>query len=339
MAHLAQKRKWDHIHVHSCADAANISMFAKLLSNIPYSMTLHGPVEDYGLNQRQKWQHSKFSIVITQKLLREVESELGDYLPESVPVAPMGVELSTFERKVPYEAWTGSGPFKIFSCGRINPCKGHEYLIRAVAALQKRGIDARLKIAGASDSKDDGYYKSLQQTIVDLNVREHVTLMGAVSEKVIRKELEEAHVFALASLHEPLGIVYVEAMAMELPVVGTDSGGVAELIDDGVTGFLANPKSHEDLVAALETIIENPEFAVEVGQLARHKVKKSFHSRISAETIAKNIRRADGRSGERVARSQEFAAPAAQPTRNCKGTVDPEENFISDGNTDEAMTV
>ncbi len=152
MAHLAQKRKWDHIHVHSCADAANISMFAKLLSNIPYSMTLHGPVEDYGLNQRQKWQHSKFSIVITQKLLREVESELGDYLPESVPVAPMGVELSTFERKVPYEAWTGSGPFKIFSCGRINPCKGHEYLTRAVAALQKRGIDARLKIAGASDS-------------------------------------------------------------------------------------------------------------------------------------------------------------------------------------------
>jgi len=56
---IARKAGWNHIHVHSCADAANIAMFASVLSPLTYSMTLHEPaLETYGSNQKQKWQHT-----------------------------------------------------------------------------------------------------------------------------------------------------------------------------------------------------------------------------------------------------------------------------------------
>jgi colanic acid/amylovoran biosynthesis glycosyltransferase len=72
LAALARRRGWYHVHVHSCADSANIALFAALLSGLHYSLTLHGPLRDYGGNQRQKWRQATFGIVITRQLLIEV---------------------------------------------------------------------------------------------------------------------------------------------------------------------------------------------------------------------------------------------------------------------------
>ena len=72
LAGLARTKGWSHIHVPSCANAASIAMFASLLSKVSYSLTLHGPLTDYGPNQEQKWHFSTFAIVITKKLYDEV---------------------------------------------------------------------------------------------------------------------------------------------------------------------------------------------------------------------------------------------------------------------------
>jgi glycosyltransferase involved in cell wall biosynthesis len=306
LAALGRKNRWQHLHVHSCADSANVAMFAHLITGLPYSITLHGPLEDYGLNQRMKWSNAAFGIVITRKLLGEVRTALNGSTPPEIDVAAMGVNVSKFRRKNSYQPrmagasaasvqsshgsapTSGGGVFQIFSCGRLNPCKGHDHLIRAVALLRQQGIDAKLRIAGADDSLGK-YQPVLEKLIDELNLRESVTLLGAVSEQVVLDGLESSHVFALGSLHEPLGVAIMEAMAMQMPVVVTRAGGVPELVDDGIDGILVDAESAPALAEGLTRIARDPELATRLAIAGRQKVEKSFQSDQSAKVLAKHL--------------------------------------------------
>ena len=286
LAGLARTKGLSHIHVHSCANAANIAMFASLLSKVSYSLTLHGPLTDYGPNQEQKWHLSAFVIVITKKLYDEVNKRLVGYLPQKVAIAPMGVDLSRLQRKTPYSAWNGSDAFHIFSCGRLNRCKGHADLITAIDILKKRGFNVDLQIAGEDEQGGTGYRQELEKLIEQLGLKSCVSLLGAVSEDVVNASLEKAHIFVLASLHEPLGVAIMEAMAMEMPVLVTGSGGVKELIDDGIDGLLVEPEAPDKLADAIARVLQNPELALSLSQASRKKIIAKFSHRRSAETIA-----------------------------------------------------
>ena len=289
LASCARARGWRHVHVHSCANAANIAMFSRLLSGPTYSLTLHGGLHDYGPNQKNKWRHSSFGIVITQKLTADLREKLAGFLPPVIELAPMGVDLKVLTRQAPYEPWTGNGTLHLFSCGRLNPCKGHDDAVRALALLRSRGIDAHLTIAGQDDTQAMSYRTMLDSLIQELGLQGCVHLPGAVSEDVVRRELERAHVFILASLHEPLGVAIMEAMAMSLPVVVTREGGVPELVRDETDGLLVDARSPEQIAAALERLARNPERARSLGEQGRTTVAQRFHSGISAGVIANCI--------------------------------------------------
>ncbi len=289
LAALARERGWVHIHAHSCADAAHVAMFAHLLSNIPYSISLHGPLHDYGPNQREKWNHAALGIVITQRLFREVHEQIGGSLPQNVEIAPMGVELDRFVRQSPYVAWDRKGQARIFSCGRLNPCKGHADLIEAVARLRDGGIDATLTIAGEDEAGGTTYHRELDRIIRARKMQPWVKLLGAVSEEVVREELERAHIFSLASLQEPLGVAIMEAMALCAPVVVTGAGGVPELVTDGEDGLLVQPQDPGALATALRRVLEDPVLATRLGQAGRQKIEESFDSRRSAKVLARYV--------------------------------------------------
>ena len=286
LAGLARTQGWSHIHVHSCANAASIAMFASLLSKVSYSLTLHGPLIDYGPNQEQKWHFSAFAIVITRKLYDEVNQCLAGHLPQMVEIAPMGVDLSRCHRKTPYSPWNGSDACQIFSCGRLNRCKGHADLIAAIDILRKRGFNVELQIAGEDEEGGSGYRLDLEKLIEQLGLKSCVSLLGAVSEDTVNESLEKAQVFVLASWHEPLGVAIMEAMAMEMPVVVTGSGGVRELIDDGIDGLLVAPQDPEQLADVLAQVLQNPELALSLSQQSRKKIIAKFSHRRSAETLA-----------------------------------------------------
>src|SRR4029078_9798907 len=128
-------------------------------------------------------------------------------------------------------------PVRLFTCGRLNPCKGHDDAVKAVAKLREQGIEAQLHIAGEDDT-GGGMRRLLEQLKTELRLADAVVLLGAVSEDVIRKGLSDAHAFARRGVEEPLGVAIMEAMAMRVPVVVTGAGGVPELVDDGVDGLL-----------------------------------------------------------------------------------------------------
>jgi colanic acid/amylovoran biosynthesis glycosyltransferase len=288
-AKMAHQRGWKHVHVHSCANAANIAMFAHLLSGLTYSVTLHGPLADYGPNQTEKWSHAKFGIVITQKLFAELRGELGEAATKNLYIAPMGVNVGVFQRQSTYQPFDGAGPATIYTVGRLNPCKGHANLIEAVAQLRAQGIDCTLKIAGEDEQGGQGYRNTLQATIDKLNVQNSVQLLGAVSEQVIRDGLNASHIFALASVGEPLGVAIMEAMALEMPVVVTAGGGVKELVDDGVDGLLVHTNEVSDLVATLDRVLRDTQLAKSLASESRQKIIDHFQDSRSAELLLAHV--------------------------------------------------
>jgi colanic acid/amylovoran biosynthesis glycosyltransferase len=288
LAWLARDKGWSHIHVPSCADAANIAMFASILCGITYSLSLLGPtLEGYGPNQEQKWKHATFVLIMSELLFKVAKERLAGFLPDLVEIAPVGVDLDEIKRHSPYIPWEAGTPCRIYSCGRLNRVKGHNYLIETVALLRQRGIDVRLQIAGEDEKGGSGYRRDLEKFIQDKSMSDYVELLGAVSEEKHRQCLEEAHVFALASLNEGISVAIMEAMAMEMPVVVTDVGGNSELIDNGADAIMVQPEKPEEMADAIEKVLKDKVLTLSLSQESRKKVAAKFNHRISAGILAR----------------------------------------------------
>lgn len=285
LAVLAARGGWRHVHVHSCADSAWVALFAHLLTGLHYSLTAHGPLSDYGGGQGEKWSHAEFGLAITRRLRREIEVELGGSVPTDLAIAPMGIDPGSFARRSPYRPWTPGTTAWIFSCGRLSPSKGHDDLVRALALLVEQGRDVQLVIAGEDEDGGAGYRRWLEAFIAASDVADRVLLLGAVSEDDVRAELERAHAFALASHAEPRGVAIMEAMAMCVPVVVSAEGDVRELVEDRVTGMLANAHAPWTFAGEIAQLLDRPGFAIGLGLCARDHVARNYNSAASAATL------------------------------------------------------
>lgn len=289
LAWLARTQQWNHIHSLYCSDSAHLAMFAAFLSHCTYSLTLLGPLEDFGPNQRQKWQSAAFALVMSNQLLKVVTQQLGSNLPKSIRIAPMGADVEKNKRQTPYKPWDGTEPCRIYACGRLNVAKGYAYLLEAIAQLREQGFNVQLQIAGEDEKGGFGYRQEIEKLIQQKDLSTCVELLGAVSEDRNRQGYEEAHIFALGSLKEGISVAVMEAMAMEVPTVMTDVGGMSELIEDGVDGLLV-PSEQPDLLAnAIAKIMQDPEFALRLSRASRQKVATQFYHERSAEILAQEL--------------------------------------------------
>jgi glycosyltransferase involved in cell wall biosynthesis len=293
LATVARERGFSHVHVHSSADAAYIAAFAASMAPLSYSIVLHGTLAFYGPGQRFKWEHALFGLVVSDHLRQDVLAVLSAQEDGTkIGTAPMGVDLKRFERSLPYAPWTrDSGPLRLVACGRLNAGKGHQDLIAAVDLLRKRGMDVTLRICGEDDHGGDGYRRHLERRIAELDLTGNVVLLGAVDESVVHQELAHAHIFALASHAEAVGVAYMEAMAMEMPVVGSKVGGVPDLIEDGQEGLLVPPANPEAVADAIEKIACDAALAARLAKAARTKVERQFSSERSARAVLDEIKR------------------------------------------------
>lgn len=289
LAWLARTQGWHHVHVHSCGNAANIALFASILSDITYSVALLGQLEDFGPNQEQKWQHSAFASVMSEQLLNSIKNELAGFLPKDVRVSPVGVNLDEIKRETPYTPWQEGNQCRIYTCGRLNMAKGHKYLIESMKLLRQQGFDVRLQIAGEDSEAGNGYRKELEKFIQEQSMSDYVELLGSVSEERNRQGYLEADIFALPSLKEGISVAVMEAMAMETPVVVTQVGGMAELIDHGVDGMLVPPENPEKMAEAIAKLLQDKELTLSLTQKSRQKIAAKFHHRRSAQILLESL--------------------------------------------------
>lgn len=287
----AASRGLDHVHAHSCGRAALIAAFCHLMGGPTYSLTLHGPLSDYGPGQRLKWRHASFATIITHKILAEIEDTLAGSLPDRRVIRPMGVDTEALKRTTQYQPPEHGRPIRLFSCGRLNVVKGHQDLMAATRQLLDQGVDVRLEIAGEDDDGGSGYRKELEDVLKKLRLQDHVKLLGAVDAGTVKAKLEEAHLFVLASWHEPLGVAYMEAMSMGVPTIGTDAGGVPELITDGSTGYLVEPKNPGQITRTIKALVNEPDALARLSEAGRTHVESHFRASMGAEVLVEEIER------------------------------------------------
>ncbi|HZK04799.1 MAG TPA: glycogen synthase [Actinomycetaceae bacterium] len=183
--------------------------------------------------------------------------------------------------------------------GRVTRQKGLPYLLRAAEQLPK---DVQLVLcAGAPDTKE---IAAEVQGLVD-NLKAERDGVFYIQEMLPFKELQAiesiATTFVTPSVYEPLGIVNLEAMALGVPVVGTATGGIPDVIVHGETGYLVpieqaqdgtgtpidREKFEADLAAALTKIVDDPERAKEMGVASRKRVEDHFSwDAIAVKTMA-----------------------------------------------------
>lgn len=140
--------------------------------------------------------------------------------------------------------------------GRLDPIKGVPMLLRAFARLVAEHPDASLRICGDGPQRDE-----LIAIVDDLGLAHHVSFAFGMTMKWLR-ELSPAWALVVPSLHrEPLGLVAVEAIVHGVPVIATDSGGLAETVEPDVSGLLVPPGDEQRLADAMRAIAARRVFA------------------------------------------------------------------------------
>jgi glycosyltransferase involved in cell wall biosynthesis len=110
----------------------------------------------------------------------------------------------------------------------------------------------------------------------------NVIYLGSIPHIKIKEKIQSATLCVFPSFAEAFPVSWLEAMAMEIPIVASNVGWAKEMIDEGDNGFLAHPKDHDTFSKRITTLLNNEELCLKVGNSAREKVEKSFDIKVLA---------------------------------------------------------
>lgn len=174
----------------------------------------------------------------------------------------------------------GAGPIRrILHIGRFEYKKSQDVILHAFKRLLGKYPDCSLVLIGA----DGPMLKQTRVLIEELGLQKQVEVHVNVPHEQLPSYMERADLFLLPSRAEPFGIVLLEAGAAGLPVVASCVGGIPELIEDEETGLLVRPGSVEALERAIERMIENPEWARELGWRWHERVISTWSWDVTCE--------------------------------------------------------
>jgi colanic acid/amylovoran biosynthesis glycosyltransferase len=167
-------------------------------------------------------------------------------------------------------------PVRLISVARLVEKKGIAYANESIGELKRRGVRVQYTVVG-----DGNLRPHLENLVKTLDLRNEVKLIGWRDHEKVLQLLEKSHILLAPSVaangdQEGIPNALKEAMAMGLPVVGTQHGGIPELIDDGVSGFLVPERNVEALVDRLTVLIEHPEDWRELGRRGSRNVHENY---------------------------------------------------------------
>ena len=183
---------------------------------------------------------------------------------------PSGIDAREWQSTIP-----DAKPAPSIACvARFHAQKRHADLVEALAVLASDGTAFRCILVG-----DGPLLGSVKAQVNRLGLYEFVKFAGRIEPSAIKDILKEADVFVLSSEWEGLPRSVIEAMASELPVVGTDVNGTNELVIHGVTGLLVPPRDPTALARSLTTLLLDAQMRREMGRRGRRRVEEEFDLR------------------------------------------------------------
>lgn len=292
LAYLAEAcvlRSWfgvqiDHVHAHFGSNPAAVALLWRLLGGPPYSFAAHGPeefVRASALAIDEKAAHAAFVVVVSEA----GRAALGRICPPAyqnrVHVVRCGID-ARFEKTPPTPV---PADRRLVFVGRLVPDKAPLLLIEAAARLSDE-VDFELCIIGDGPLRDDA-----EQLVRTHRLQQRVRLLGWRGSDDIRRHLLAARALVLPSFAEGLPVAFMEAFALQRPVIATPVGGVAELVEDGVNGWLVPPGEVAPLAAALRAALnEQPSRLAEMGQHGAERVRRQHDGLAEGRKLAELFR-------------------------------------------------
>jgi phosphatidyl-myo-inositol dimannoside synthase len=223
--------------------------------------------------------NSQWTREQAQKVLRE----LGlDPLAEHVRLVPLGTDPEQFRPGIDTRAvrarYGVNGESWALTVARLEPYKGVDTALRAVAQCRREGIDLNYLVVGSGKKR-----KEYQRLAAELDIAGHVRFVGNVPEAELPAVFNLATVYVGASRRadgsrvEGFGVALAEASACGVPVIAGQSGGLAEAVHDGETGLVVNPDEPEAVAAALKRLFDDQLLARRLGQAGRKAIETYYN--------------------------------------------------------------
>lgn len=188
------------------------------------------------------------------------------YIPNGVPIQPASLNTPKEARPLP---GIGGGSLLVLFVGRLAAPKLPESLLDAWLAVQRRFPNARLAFVGDGEKRAD-----LEASAERAGLKNTVLFVGRISH--VNDYLRLADIFVMPSAREGMPLALLEAMAAGLPVIGSKTGGMADVLRHGENGLLVEPGDQEGLVSCLSLLMGSEERRSELGKKARHTVNQHF---------------------------------------------------------------
>jgi glycosyltransferase involved in cell wall biosynthesis len=159
--------------------------------------------------------------------------------------------------------------------GNISPQKGLEFFLQIVKEMKNISTNKiKYLIVGDAAREHFDYFCKLKEIVQELGLKEDIIFTGRVPD--IREIMSVMDVFLMTSKSEGTPLVILEAMAMEIPVIAPNVGGISEQISDEVTGFVVPPMDKEAAIQSLLVLLNNPNLEEEMGRKGRERVCSLF---------------------------------------------------------------
>ncbi|HPF44449.1 MAG TPA: glycosyltransferase family 4 protein [Syntrophomonadaceae bacterium] len=219
-------------------------------------------------------------IICCSSYMKDEICSLFGPFTNDVTVIPNGVEQEQF-MKLP-----GKPKLKIaaddkvvFFIGRLVPEKGLWQLIKAFPQVLYQVPDAKLVIGGKGPIKS-----TLEKAALELGINNRIIYTGFIKEETRNYLYHRAQVAVFPSLYEPFGIVALEAMATNTPVIVSDVGGLSEIVQDGVNGIKVKPGSIDELADAIIKVLTDENLAARLKKNGTQTIESIYSWDVIADS-------------------------------------------------------
>ncbi|MDQ6770402.1 MAG: glycosyltransferase [Gemmatimonadota bacterium] len=272
------------VHAHWWFPNGVVGTWVAGLAHIPLVTTLHGTdvrlARTVGVAKPlfgHVLKHSAAVTTVSHWLKDETERLVSGVHPT---VAPMPVATNLF---VPSDSHDGQ---RLLFVGRLTPQKGVEHLLRAFAGMKTH---ASLDIVGDGPSR-----AGLEQLAGELGIAARIRWHGRVAQHDLPRFYQRAAALVVPSVEEGLGLVAVEALLCETPVVAFDSGGLRDVVQHGSTGLLVQPGDGPALTKTLDDLLTSDGRGRDLGRAGRLYALSAFAPESAARRYAEIYRQVLG---------------------------------------------
>jgi len=294
LAKIIDEQAIDVIHIHWNNDLT-LAVLAKLLSKRKPKLVLTRhmkfPSKKDSLFHKFLYKNVNHVFAITQTMADDLNRFIPQDVRPDISVNYLGIEPLEATPKAVIEQRRAifdpeNKQFLIALVGRIGFYKGHDFLLGALKLAKANGLPFKALVIGHAMSET--YLKGLKQRVVDAGLEQHMVFTGFVDEP--RQLMQACDVLVLPTIEETFGLVLIEAMSVGVPVIGSNRGGVPEIIEDKETGLLFESCDDQRLFEALNTIYSQPQQARQYAEKAQVLTQTKFNKDKHIERLVQDLK-------------------------------------------------